>query len=71
MFKKLNLATKLSITLGIVVLLGIAIIEGVTLKKVQQSSYNQASEQAKQVSNAFAKDIQGDFKVSQTTVWKE
>ncbi|AZV55876.1 methyl-accepting chemotaxis protein [Clostridium sp. AWRP] len=68
MFKKLNLATKLSIILGIVVLLGIAIIEGVTLKKVQQSSYNQASEQAKQVSNAFAKDIQGDFKVSQATV---
>ncbi len=68
MFKKLNLATKLSIILGTIVFLGIVLIGGITLKKVEQSSYNQADEQAKQVSNAFAKDIQGNFKVSQATV---
>ncbi|MBU3127325.1 methyl-accepting chemotaxis protein [Clostridium tagluense] len=68
MFKKLNLATKLSIILGTIVFLGIVLIGGTTLKKVKQSSYNQASEQAKQVSNAFSNDVQGDFKVVQATV---
>jgi methyl-accepting chemotaxis protein len=68
MFKKLKLATKLSIILGTVVFLGIVLIGGITLNRVKQSSYNQASEQAKQVSNAFAKDIQGDFEVAQATV---
>ncbi len=68
MFKKLNLVTKLSIILGTIVFLGIVLIGGITLKKVKESSYNQASEQAKQVSNAFANDMQGDFKVVQATV---
>ena len=68
MFKKLNLAAKLSIILGTVVFLGIVLIGGITLKKVKQSSYNQANEQAKLVSSAFAKDLQGNFKVTQATV---
>ncbi|NMM63864.1 methyl-accepting chemotaxis protein [Clostridium sp. P21] len=68
MFKKLDLATKLSIILGTIIFIGILLIGGITLKKVKQNCYNQASQQAKEVSNAFAKDINGDLKVSQATV---
>ncbi|SHI71507.1 methyl-accepting chemotaxis sensory transducer with Cache sensor [Clostridium cavendishii DSM 21758] len=67
MLKKLNLATKLSIILGTIVFIGVILIGGITLNKVKKSSYNQATEQAKQVSSAFAKDIRGDLKVAQAT----
>lgn len=67
MIKKLNLAAKLGIILGAVVFLGIVSIAGITLNNVKQSSYNQASEQAKQVSNTFSKDVKAEFIEMQTT----
>lgn len=68
MFKNLNLATKLSIIIGAVVFLGITILGTLTLRNVKQSAFKQANEEAKQVSKGFSKEVQGEFKVAQTTV---
>lgn len=68
MFKKLNLATKLSTILGVVVFVGVLLIGGITLEKVKISSYNQARELAKEVSVSYSKEIQGEFKAAQATV---
>ncbi|AOR24164.1 methyl-accepting chemotaxis protein [Clostridium taeniosporum] len=68
MFKNLNLAKKLSIILGIIIFLGIILIEGITFKRVKESSFNQARLQAKQVSTTLSKDLKGDFDVMKSTV---
>ncbi|MGL4731880.1 MAG: methyl-accepting chemotaxis protein [Clostridium sp.] len=68
MFKKCNLAVKMSLVLGIFVLIGSIFISAITLKNVRESSYKQAKDQAIAVSNAFAKEISGEFNFIQAGI---
>ena len=66
--RKLKLATKMSILIGIVILIGISIASSLILKTIYTNSYGQALILAEETSKDYAKDIGGDFDVANATV---
>lgn len=68
MLRKLKLATKMSILIGMVILIGILIASSLILRTIYTNSYNQARTLAEETSKDYAKDIGGDFDVANATV---
>ncbi len=68
MFKKLKLATKISISTGLVVLIGISIASSIILNNIHTNSYDQAATLAQTVSKGYSNDIVGDMNEAHATV---
>lgn len=68
MYKKMKLATRISVLIGTVVLAGMTVISSLVLMDLHSNSYDQAFTLAKEVSIGYANDIEGDLNVAKTTV---
>lgn len=68
MFKKLKLAYKISIMIGIIVMLGVLISSGIILRNVYANSYSQAITLANETCTGYAKDVGNNFDIAYTTV---
>jgi methyl-accepting chemotaxis protein len=68
MFRRMNLSTKITLTLGSVVLIGLIIMSSLELSTIHKNSYEQALVLAQEVSKGYGSDISGDFEVAQSTV---
>ena len=68
MVKKLNLAAKLSIIIGLVTLIGVMVIGEISLQNVKKSSFRQAREEAKQVSKAYSIEIEDTLMMSKASL---
>lgn len=68
MFKRMNLAPRLCILVGIVIVIGFGILSSVVLNAVNKSSHNQAVSIASKDARSYANEINGDFRVALSTV---
>lgn len=68
LIKKLNLAAKLSIIIGLVTLVGVIILGEISLQNVKQSSFKQATEEAKQVAKAYSIEIEDTLLMSKASL---